>query len=51
MQKCPKTFVHDLRYFGLTKQSYTQHSCEAGQRGQNWIIIKIIQETEANINQ
>ena len=35
MQKCPKTFVHDLRYFGLTKQSYTQHSCKAGQLGQN----------------
>ena len=35
MQKCPKIFVHDLRYFGLTKQSYTQHSYEAGQLGQN----------------
>ena len=29
MQKCPKTFIHDFKYFVLTKQSYTQHSCEA----------------------
>ena len=39
MQKCPKTFIHDFKYFGLTKQSYTQHSCEAGQPGQNWSFI------------
>ena len=35
MQKCPKTFIHDFKYFFLTNQSYTQHSCEAGQPGQN----------------